>query len=100
MIARPRKRPRANWHRFEHDATNACWQIDATKWQPRNGDTAWIMDVFGDHFAENAGHAGRARALHTGLEALCEGATEWGPSQVAAAGSPSCKTEGCRKSLM
>src|SRR4029450_9470974 len=41
----PNKRPRSSWHRFEYDAPNACWQIDATRWELSTGRSAWIMDL-------------------------------------------------------
>lgn len=45
----PKKRPRSSWRRFEYDAPNACWQIDATQWELRNGRTVWIMDLLDDN---------------------------------------------------
>jgi transposase InsO family protein len=80
----PKKRPRSSWHRFEYDAPNACWQIDATQWQLRTGRTAWIMDLLDDHSRYMpAADAVASDTVEAAWAAFCHAADEIGlPAKV------------------
>lgn len=80
----PKKRPRSSWHRFEYDAPNACWQIDATQWELRGGRTAWIMDLLDDHSRYMpAADAVTRDTVEAAWAAFCHGADEIGlPAKV------------------
>jgi transposase InsO family protein len=80
----PNKRPRSSWHRFEYDAPNACWQIDATQWELRSGRTAWIMDLLDDHSrVMPAAHAAAGPTVDAAWTAFCHAAAEIGlPAKV------------------
>jgi transposase InsO family protein len=80
----PKKRPRSSWHRFEYDAPNACWQIDATQWELRNGHTAWIMDLLDDHSRYMpAADAVTGATVEAAWAAFCHAAAEIGlPAKV------------------
>jgi len=82
--AQPKKRPRSSWHRFEYDAPNACWQIDATQWQLRSGRTAWIMDLLDDHSRYMpAADAVAGPTVEAAWTAFCHAAAEIGlPAKV------------------
>ena len=76
----PKKRPRSSWLRFEYDAPNACWQIDATQWELRDGRTAWIMDLLDDHSRYMpAADAVAGDTLTAAWDAFCHAAQEIGP---------------------
>ena len=45
----PEKRPRSSFHRFEHPAPNACWQLDGTEWSLAEGTPACILRLIDDH---------------------------------------------------
>jgi transposase InsO family protein len=80
----PNKRPRSSWLRFEYDAPNACWQIDATAWELRNGRTAWIMDLLDDHSRYMpAADAVTGDTVAAAWAAFCHAAAEIGlPAKV------------------
>jgi transposase InsO family protein len=80
----PKKRPRSSWRRFEYDAPNACWQIDATHWQLRTGRTVWIMDLLDDHSRYMpAADAVTGDTLEAAWDAFCHAAQEIGlPAKV------------------
>jgi transposase InsO family protein len=82
--AQPQKRPRSSWHRFEYDAPNACWQIDATHWELRTGRTVWIMDLLDDHSRYMpAADAVEADTVEAAWSAFCHAAAEIGlPAKV------------------
>jgi transposase InsO family protein len=76
----PKKRPRSSWLRFEYDAPNACWQIDATQWELRGGRIAWIMDLLDDHSRYMpAADAVAGDTLTAAWDAFCHAAQEIGP---------------------
>jgi transposase InsO family protein len=64
VVAQPHKRPRPAWRRFEADAPNECWQIDAMDWVIATGLTK-VFNVLDDH----SRLATRSRAV---LEATSE----------------------------
>ena len=80
----PHKRPRSSWRRFEYDAPNACWQIDATQWELRDGRTAWIMDLLDDHSRYMpAADAVAGDTVEAAWAAFCHAADEIGlPAKV------------------
>jgi transposase InsO family protein len=80
----PQKRPRSSWHRFEYDSPNACWQIDATHWELRNGRTVWIMDLLDDHSRYMpAADAVDSDSAEAAWNAFCHAAAEIGlPAKV------------------
>jgi transposase InsO family protein len=45
----PAKRPRSSYRRFEADAPNGMWQIDATGWHLADGQLVAIVRVIDDH---------------------------------------------------
>ena len=80
----PHKRPKPSWRRFEFEAPNACWQIDATAWSMRGGATAWIMDVLDDHSRlVTSAKVGRGPTAALAVEAVQSAAERWGlPAMV------------------
>jgi transposase InsO family protein len=80
----PNKRPRSSWHRFEYDAPNACWQIDATRWELSTGRSAWIMDLLDDHSRYMpAAHAVTGDTVEAAWAAFCHAGQEIGlPAKV------------------
>src|SRR5262245_13417693 len=80
----PKKRPRSSWRRFEYDAPNACWQIDATHWELRNARTVWIMDLLDDHSRfMPAADAVASDTVEAAWSAFCHAADEIGlPAKV------------------
>lgn len=80
----PKKRPRSSWQRFEYDAPNACWQIDATRWELRDARTAWIMDLLDDHSRYMpAADAVESDTVEAAWDAFCHAAAEMGlPAKV------------------
>lgn len=84
VTPQPKKRPRSSWHRFEYDAPNACWQIDATEWQLRCGRTVWIMDLLDDHSRYMpAADAVAGQTVEAAWAAFCHAAAEIGlPAKV------------------
>jgi transposase InsO family protein len=80
----PHKRPRSSWLRFEYDAPNGCWQIDATAWELRSGRTAWIMDLLDDHSRYMpAADAVTGDTVEAAWAAFCHAAAEIGlPAKV------------------
>jgi transposase InsO family protein len=91
----PKKRPRSSWRRFEYDAPNACWQIDATEWELAGGRTAWIMDLLDDHSrympAVDAVHGATVAAA---WDAFCHAAQEIGPPAKLLSDNGLCFTGG------
>lgn len=78
VTPQPHKRPKGSWCRFEADAPNEMWQIDATEWAIASG-VAHIFNIIDDH----SRLACRSRAVDrpTGIEAwttFCQAAELWG----------------------
>ncbi|MFC7757514.1 IS481 family transposase [Catellatospora bangladeshensis] len=95
VTPQPAKRPHASWHRFEYDAPNACWQIDATRWQLRSGRTVWIMDILDDHSRYlAAADAVPADTTTAAWNAFCHAATECGPPAKVLSDNGLCFTGG------
>ena len=91
----PKKRPRSSWRRFEYDAPNACWQIDATHWELRNGRTVWIMDLIDDHSRYMpAADAVSSDTVEAAWAAFCHAATEIGPPAKVLSDNGLCFTGG------
>jgi len=89
----PAKRPRSSWRRFEFDAPNGCWQIDATPWTLRRGRVAYVMDALDDHSRVSV--AAVADAAPTGALAwatMLAAAAEWGPPARVLSDNGSCFT--------
>jgi transposase InsO family protein len=49
VMSEPAKRPKASFVRFEADAPNERWQIDATHWQLADGTAVEIINIIDDH---------------------------------------------------
>jgi transposase InsO family protein len=49
LVALQPKRPRKADRRFEREAANDLWQIDATRFVLAGGDAVWVMDMVDDH---------------------------------------------------
>jgi transposase InsO family protein len=49
LVAPGRARPRPATQRFERDAANELWQIDATRVLLADESEAWVMDILDDH---------------------------------------------------
>jgi transposase InsO family protein len=91
----PNKRPRSSWRRFEYDAPNACWQIDATHWELRNGRTVWIMDLLDDHSRYMpAADAVAGDTVEAAWAAFCHAAAEIGPPAKVLSDNGMCFTGG------
>jgi transposase InsO family protein len=91
----PNKRPRSSWHRFEYDAPNACWQIDATHWELRNGRSVWIMDLLDDHSRYMpAADAVASDSVEAAWTAFCHAAAEIGPPAKVLSDNGLCFTGG------
>jgi transposase InsO family protein len=91
----PNKRPRSSWRRFEYDAPNACWQIDATHWELRNGRAAWIMDLLDDHSRYMpAADAVAGDTVEAAWSAFCHAADEVGPPAKVVSDNGMCFTGG------
>jgi transposase InsO family protein len=91
----PKKRPRTSWRRFEYDAPNACWQIDATQWELRHGRTAWIMDLLDDHSRYMpAADAVAADTVEAAWSAFCHACEEIGPPAKVLSDNGMCFTGG------
>jgi len=91
----PNKRPRSSWRRFEYDAPNACWQIDATHWELRSGRIAWIMDLLDDHSRYMpAADAVWADTVEAAWTAFCHAAAEIGPPAKVLSDNGMCFTGG------
>jgi transposase InsO family protein len=90
----PQKRPKSAWRRFEFDRPNECWQIDATDWQLRGGDTVTIMDIIDDHSrvitSLRAGNAGPTTAL--ALETVFDAGSRWGLPAMILSDNGACFT--------
>jgi transposase InsO family protein len=84
VTAQPQKRPHTATCRFEFPAPNACWQIDATRWELARGPAAWIMDVLDDHSRlVPAAVVGSAPTIELAWAAISTAATSYGlPAQV------------------
>src|SRR5439155_12885516 len=80
MVApQPQKRPKSSWRRFEFEAPNACWQIDATAWALAGGATAWVMDILDDHSRLlAAARVGGGPTAALAVEAVQVAAGRWG----------------------
>jgi len=95
VAAQPNKRPHTSWRRFEYDAPNACWQIDATEWKLRTGRTAWIMDLLDDHSRYMpAADAVAAATTQAAWDAFCHAAAEIGPPAKVLSDNGLCFTGG------
>jgi transposase InsO family protein len=98
----PQKRPKSSFRRFEFEAPNACWQIDATEWPLGGGATTWIMDVIDDHSrVVTAAQVGGGPTAALALNAMQVAAGRWGlPTMVLSdngrcfTGGPSVEGEG------
>lgn len=74
----PRKRPKSSWKRFEADAPNERWQIDAMDWVTGKG-VARVFNIIDDH----SRLAVRSRAVseattHEAWHTFGEAAQQWG----------------------
>jgi transposase InsO family protein len=49
VVPAPAKRPRSSYVRFEADAPNERWQIDATHWLLANGTEIELINIIDDH---------------------------------------------------
>lgn len=49
VVPQPQKRPKSSLRRFEAEAPNELWQIDATQWVLGDGDIVEIINVLDDH---------------------------------------------------
>jgi transposase InsO family protein len=90
VVAQPQKRPKASCRRFEYDAPNGCWQIDATEWRLRSGRKVWIMDVLDDHSRVMlAAVAVAGPTAAAAWRAFCRAAAGWGlPAKVLSDNGP------------
>jgi transposase InsO family protein len=89
----PAKRPRSSWRRFEFDAPNGCWQIDATPWTLRRGRVAYVMDALDDHSRLSvAARAGTAPTGPLAWAAILTAITAWGPPARVLSENGSCFT--------
>jgi len=94
VTPQPQKRPKSAWRQFEFDRPNECWQIDATDWRLRGGDTVTIMDIIDDHSrvvtSLRAGNAGATTAL--ALETVFDAGRRWGLPAMVLSDNGSCFT--------
>jgi transposase InsO family protein len=91
----PQKRPRSSWRRFEYEAPNACWQIDATHWELRSGRTVWIMDLLDDHSRYMpAADAVTGATVAAAWTTFCHAAGEIGPPAKVLSDNGLCFTGG------
>jgi transposase InsO family protein len=91
VTAQPEKRPRSSYRRFEFDAPNACWQIDATWWPLAGGVGSWIMDVLDDHSRVCvAARVGTGATAELAWEAFEHGARDWGLPAMVLSDNGSC----------
>ena len=91
----PHKRPKSSWRRFEFEALNACWQIDATEWPMARGETAWIMDVLDDHSrVVTAAKVGPGPTTALALKAIQAAAGRWGLPTMVLSDNGRCFTGG------
>lgn len=90
VVPQPQKRPKAACRRFEYDAPNGCWQIDATEWRLRSGRKVWIMDLLDDHSrVMPAAIVVPGPTAAAAWRAFCRGAAEWGlPAKVLSDNGP------------
>jgi transposase InsO family protein len=49
VVSQPKKRPKASYRRFERDAPNDLWQMDATRIDLNDGTETWVVDALDDH---------------------------------------------------
>lgn len=97
VTPQPQKRPKSSWRRFEFEAPNACWQIDATAWNLDGGATAWIMDILDDHSRVlTAARVGAAPSASLALSAFESAATRWGLPAMVLSDNGSCFRGGPR----
>jgi transposase InsO family protein len=93
VVPEPAKRPKVTLKRFEFEAPNACWQIDATFWPLAGGISGWIMDIVDDHSRlAVAARVGTGPTAALAWEAFCAGAREWGLPQRVLSDNGSCFT--------
>ena len=48
-LCRPKKKPRAAWRRFVHQAPNTCWQLDATEYVLTGGRKCVVFQLQDNH---------------------------------------------------
>jgi transposase InsO family protein len=96
MVApQPHKRPKSSWRRFEFEAPNACWQIDATEWPMAGGATAWIMDVLDDHSRlVSAAEVGSGPTAALAVKTMQVAAGRWGLPTMVLSDNGTCFTGG------
>lgn len=49
VLPAPQKRPRSSYRRFVWPRPNDAWQMDATSWVLRSGESVTVMNVLDDH---------------------------------------------------
>ena len=95
VTPQPQKRPKSSWRRFEFEAPNACWQIDATAWSMASGATAWIMDILDDHSrVVTAAKVGSGPTAALALKAMQSAARNWGLPTMVLSDNGTCFTGG------
>jgi transposase InsO family protein len=95
VTPQPQKRPKSSFRRFEFEAPNACWQIDATAWPMATGATAWIMDVLDDHSRVlTAAKVGSGPTTQLAVKTILSAAERWGLPAMVLSDNGTCFTGG------